>query len=151
MSTNGQANLIKCLRFWMCVRMHASTYPCMYVCTYDIYVLACFHLSNCLSEQVGIYMNKFIHSFTLFLQHLFKSTTTQRHSRDSKDTVLEKDLPKVPTWQPEWNLNPQPFGRKATNLPMSHHSPQRICWLCMHVCVRSSTHAHARTLLNRII
>ena len=31
-----------------------------------------------------------------------------------------KDLPKVPMW---W-LNPRPFEREVTNLPMSHHIPQ---------------------------
>src|SRR6218665_1768172 len=31
-----------------------------------------------------------------------------------------KDLPKVLTWRLERDSNPRPFGRKATNLPMSH-------------------------------
>ena len=35
-----------------------------------------------------------------------------------------KDLPKVYTWHLERNLNPRPFRRKATNLPISHHAPQ---------------------------
>src|SRR6218665_1914937 len=35
-----------------------------------------------------------------------------------------KDLPKVPTWRLEWDSNPRPFGRKGTNLPMSHHASQ---------------------------
>src|SRR6218665_2015961 len=26
-------------------------------------------------------------------------------------------------WQPERDSNPRPFGRKALNLPMSHHVP----------------------------
>jgi len=34
-----------------------------------------------------------------------------------------KDLPNGPTWLPERGKNPRPFGRKATNLPMSHHAP----------------------------
>src|SRR6218665_2060543 len=34
-----------------------------------------------------------------------------------------KDLSKVPMWWPEWDSNPRPFGRKAMNLPMSHHTP----------------------------
>jgi len=34
-----------------------------------------------------------------------------------------KDLPKIPMWQLERNSNPWPFGRKALNLPMSHHAP----------------------------
>ena len=31
-----------------------------------------------------------------------------------------KDLPKVPTWLLEWDLNLLPSGRKARNLPLSH-------------------------------
>src|SRR6218665_2589478 len=34
-----------------------------------------------------------------------------------------KDLPAVPTWWLERDLNPLPFERKAKNLPMSHHAP----------------------------
>ena len=33
-----------------------------------------------------------------------------------------KDLPKVPMWQ--LDSNTRPFGRKATNLPMSYNAPQ---------------------------
>src|SRR6218665_1532219 len=35
-----------------------------------------------------------------------------------------KDLPKVPMWWLERESNPRPFGRKVTNLPMSHHVPR---------------------------
>src|SRR6218665_1213331 len=67
----------------------------------------------------------FIHSFRLFLSCLFKSTTTERHSRPSTDTVSEfhaevpkatvsDGLPKVPTWRLERDSNLRPFGRKAT-------------------------------------
>ena len=34
-----------------------------------------------------------------------------------------KDFPKITTWWLERESNPQPFGRKAKNLPMSHHAP----------------------------
>ena len=34
-----------------------------------------------------------------------------------------RKLLKVPTWRLERDSNPRPFGRKATNLPMSHHAP----------------------------
>jgi len=34
-------------------------------------------------------LSLFIHSFKLFLYHIFMSTTTQRNSRHSTDTVLE--------------------------------------------------------------
>src|SRR6218665_3111174 len=36
-----------------------------------------------------------------------------------------KDLPKVPTWQLEWDSNPRPSGRNAPNLPLIHHAPRR--------------------------
>ena len=34
-----------------------------------------------------------------------------------------KDLPNVSTWRLERDSNPQPIGRKASSLPMSHHGP----------------------------
>src|SRR6218665_86685 len=37
-----------------------------------------------------------------------------------------KHLPKVPTWQLERDLNPRPFRRKVSILPMSHHVPQNM-------------------------
>src|SRR6218665_403854 len=37
-----------------------------------------------------------------------------------------KDFPKVLTRRLERDLNPRPFGRKATNLPIGHHAP-RMC------------------------
>src|SRR6218665_674912 len=33
-----------------------------------------------------------------------------------------KDLSKVPMWRLEWDLNLRPSGRKAPNLPLSHHA-----------------------------
>ena len=50
---------------------------------------------------------------------LCRSFTPKRHRQ-----LWAKDLPKVPTWWLERDSNPRPFGRKATNLPMSHHAPQ---------------------------
>src|SRR6218665_1904912 len=69
------------------------------------------------------------HSFRLFLKRLFRSTTTQRRSSHSADTVSKFDaaapqataceeLAQGPyTWRLEQESNPRPFGRKATNLP----------------------------------
>ena len=34
-----------------------------------------------------------------------------------------KDLPKVPTRQPEWDSNQRPFGQKPPNPPLNHHVP----------------------------
>src|SRR6218665_1161512 len=40
-----------------------------------------------------------------------------------------KNLPKVPTWRLERESNPRPFGRKETNLLISHNAPQHIMFL----------------------
>src|SRR6218665_1759330 len=42
------------------------------------------------------------------------SFTPKRHRQ-----LRVKDLPKVPTWQLELDLNPRPFRRKVMNLPIS--------------------------------
>ena len=64
-----------------------------------------------------------IHSFLIFLQHFFKSTTTQRHSRlqdwycvgvnapKRYRQLWVKDLSKVPTWWLEWHSNPATFTK----------------------------------------
>ena len=44
------------------------------------------------------------------------SSTLKRHRQ-----LRVKDLP-VSTWRLEQDSNPRPFGRKVTNLPMSHHA-----------------------------
>src|SRR6218665_413763 len=51
-------------------------------------------------------------------QILCRSFTPKRHRQ-----LRVKDLPKVPTWRPERDSNPRHFGRKAKNLPLSHHAP----------------------------
>jgi len=60
-----------------------------------------------------------LHSFWIFLKHLFKSTTTQRCSRlqhwycvrvnmpKHYRQLRVKDLPKVPMWWLEWDLDLQ--------------------------------------------
>src|SRR6218665_1724509 len=75
----------------------------------------------------------FIYSARYFLLHLFKFTTTQRRSRLQRSympthyrQLRVKDLPKVCTWQLEWDSNLRPSGRKAPNLPLSHHAPRII-------------------------
>ena len=76
----------------------------------------------------------FIHSFRIFLQRLFKSTTTQRRSRLQRwhcvgvNTPMRyrqlwvKNLPKVPTRHLERGSNLWPSERKAPNLPLNHHA-----------------------------
>src|SRR6218665_2989941 len=50
---------------------------------------------------------------------LCRSFTPKRHRQ-----LRVKDLPTVPTWRLERDLNPRPFERKATDQPMSHHAVQ---------------------------
>ena len=50
---------------------------------------------------------------------LCRSFTQKRHRQ-----LRVKDLNTVPMWWLEWDSNPRPFRRKATNLPMSHHTSQ---------------------------
>ena len=52
---------------------------------------------------------------------LFRSFTPKRQMQ-----LRVKDLPNVPTWQLERDSSPRLFGWKATNLPMSHHTPQVV-------------------------
>src|SRR6218665_1589923 len=83
-----------------------------------------------------LFIHSFIHSFRLFYiassdpllltfapdtaRVLCRSFTPKRH----RQQLREKDLPKVPTWRLERDSNPRPFGRKASNLQMSHHAQQ---------------------------
>src|SRR6218665_916827 len=43
-----------------------------------------------------------------------------------------KDLPKVSTWRLEQDSNKRPIGRKAMNLPMSHHAPSALPHIHIH-------------------
>ena len=56
------------------------------------------------------------------------SFTLKRHRQ-----LRVKDLPKFPTWWLERDSNPQPFGRKASNLPMSHHAPRQVATVVLGV------------------
>src|SRR6218665_1820489 len=58
---------------------------------------------------------------------LCQSFTPKRHRQ-----LREKDLPKVTTWRLGRDSNPRPFGRKATNLPMSHHAPYNVSLCVLH-------------------
>src|SRR6218665_2390921 len=52
---------------------------------------------------------------------LCQSFTPKRHMQ-----LRVKDLPKVPTWRLERDSNTRPFGRKATNLPLSRHAQKKL-------------------------
>ena len=63
---------------------------------------------------------------------LCQSFTQKRHRQ-----LRVKDLLKVPTWWLGRDSNPQPFGQKATNLPMRHHTPLCDCILYTPFCHES--------------
>jgi len=50
---------------------------------------------------------------------LCRNFTPKRHGH-----LWVKNLPKVPTWRLEWELNPWPFRLKASTLPKHHHIPR---------------------------
>ena len=95
------------------------------------------HLESQLNSDC---MQTCMHTYTFIHSGYFYSTSSCRLLfRGSPDTaqilcqsfmlkrhrqLQVKDLLKVPTWWLEWDSNPRPFGRKATNLPMSHYAPQ---------------------------
>jgi|SRR6218665_13931 len=49
------------------------------------------------------------------------SFTPKRHRQ-----LQAKDLPTVSMWRLKRDSNPRPFGRKASNLSISHHVPTRF-------------------------
>ena len=48
----------------------------------------------------------------------------------------ENDFPKVPTWRLQWDSNLRPSGRKAPNLPLSHHNMMLVYSLTRHSSLR---------------
>ena len=84
--------------------------------------------------------NPFIHSF-IHSSYFYSASSSPLLLRGAPDTarilcrsftlkrqgqLQVKDLPKVPTWWLDRDSNLRPFGRKVSNLLMSHHAPQ---WL----------------------
>src|SRR6218665_2571630 len=53
------------------------------------------------------------------LQHRYCVITLKRYRQ-----LQMKYLPKVPTWLLESDSNLRPFGRIASNLPLSNHAPE---------------------------
>jgi len=79
----------------------------------------------------------FIHSFWIFLLRLFKSTTTQRRSRHSTDTVSEfhakapqatvsDGLVQGPYVGARAGFESKTLGRQLLTVPMSHHVPPML-------------------------
>ena len=105
----------------------------------------CHHIGNYVSRDFAVHSS--IHWFIpIFLQCLFKSITTQMRSQlqhwycvgvntpQRYRQLRVKDLPMVSTWRLEWDLNLQPSGRKAPNLPLSHQAPLINCSLKRSQC-----------------
>ena len=132
---------------WLSVKQqltsqHISTHTCSQMHTYKhTYMLPYSHLQT----HTSIYTHTFIQpgyfystsSSSLLLRDapytariLGQSFTSKRRRQ-----LWVKDLPKVHMWRLERDLNLWPFGRKTSNLPMSHHAPQANtdwhlhCWL----------------------
>src|SRR6218665_1549996 len=80
-----------------------------------------------------------VHYYLDAARIMCRSFTSKRHRQ-----LRVKDLPKVPTWRLERDSNPRPFGRKATNLPMSHQCPPlpQSSLLRVTLSVRSNGYRH---------
>ena len=100
------------------------------------YMSILWSISFCLQAHNSFDFMQIIHSFWIFYSTSSKSTTAQRRSHQLQHwycvrvntpkryrQLWVKDLPKVPTWWLEWDSNLQHSGRKAPNLPLSHHAP----------------------------
>ena len=100
-------------------------------------------IQSSLRSETKSVLPSFIHLFIQAISVVPLQVHSQRHSQHSSDTLSEfhtevpqatvSDLPKAHTWRLEWGSNPRSFGRKATNLPMSHHAPPLgpLSFLCV--------------------
>jgi len=101
-------------------------------CLNDNYSYSIFVGMECFSSRT-IRGEQFIHS-----DHFYSTSSSPLLLRGAPDTawilcqnftpkchrqLWVKDLPKVPMWRLDWELNPWPFGRKASTLPMLHTCP----------------------------
>jgi len=109
------------------------------LCSLIIYLL-----DSCqfvISQTLIIPIHSFIHSTSspLLLRGAPDTARIQRRSFTPKRhrKLWVKDLPKVPTWRLERNSNPWPFGRKASNLRMSHHVPHLYVPRMVEISIRS--------------
>src|SRR6218665_1638765 len=102
-------------------------------------------MSICVRSQIHVY-HLFIQAISIApLQVHYSSETLPDTARILCRSFMPKrhrqlrvkELPKVPTWRLERDLNPRPFGRKALNLPMCNHVSQIILYIniCMHVSI----------------
>src|SRR6218665_1257434 len=123
----------------MCIYIYTCSYICVYIysCVCWIFVYLCRPIILC------VYLCTFIQAISLYsassnplllrgahpdtARILCLSFTPKRHRQ-----LRVEDVSTVPiyTWRPQWDSNPRPFGRKAPNLPMSHHAPHAS----LHVC-----------------
>src|SRR6218665_1165158 len=74
------------------------------------------------------YRYLFIYIYSGYFYSASSSPLLLRGAPDIARTLCRqlrvKDLPKIPTWRLERDSSQRPFGRKTSNLPMSHHVPQ---------------------------
>src|SRR6218665_2375529 len=83
------------------------------------------------------FIHSFIHSF-IYSDHFYSASSSPQLLRGASDTsrilcrsftlkshrqLQVKELPKVPSGRLERDSNPQPFGQKASTLPIGHHAP----------------------------
>ena len=86
--------------------------------------------SVCLHSASFILSFSFIHPFIqgisiapLQVNYYSEALPTARILCRSFTLKRRRQLPvKVPTWRPERDSNPRPFGLKVPNLPMTHHA-----------------------------
>jgi len=93
-------------------------------------------------EHTRAKTNPHTHSF-IHLDHFYSASSSPLLFRSTPDTarilcwsftlkrhrqLWVKDLPKVPTWQLERELNPRPSGWKLLTQPMCHHVPHTFTY-----------------------
>src|SRR6218665_637458 len=129
-----------------CTNSLSSLHIFVHHCTF----CASLHTKTSPGATRTMHTYSFIHSFiqaisiALLQVHYYSEALATQHGYCRSVTLKlhrqlrVKDLPKVPTWRLERDSNPRPFGRKATNLPMSHHAPRifykyeflsSTCWI----------------------
>src|SRR6218665_1521089 len=102
--------------------------------------------------MVSSFRDSFIHSFWPFLKRLFKSTTTQRHSRHSTDTVSEfhaevppatvsEGLAQGPYVAARARFEPATVGKKGKNSTNEPPRPNRWVGKVNNNVINIYTHA----------
>src|SRR6218665_2652426 len=102
----------------------------------------------CVSRHNCILVHSFIHS-----GYFYSSSSSPLLLRGAPDTAritcrIATDYCKFPAWRLEEDSNPRPFGRKTTNLPMSHHAQLAPPFLLhLILCLEGSSESSPSPLL----